>query len=466
MEHSLRIGRVASQFSGLLLSGLLVTGLLGGLCGTPLAPAAEQAADPHAWPQFRGPSGQGHAPLARIPLTFDDAHHVRHKLALPGRGWSSPVIADGLCWLTTAIEKVPTAERRAEILQNKLKTNPQAGQLEILESVTLQAVAIDLQQGRITHTVTLFEIPEPEPIHSLNSYASPTPVLAGNRLLCHFGNLGTACVDTEKAQLLWKNRIPVEHGVGPGSTPVVYGDLLIFPCDGTTTQSVVALSIETGTQAWQTRRPPMTGENGDFHKAFSTPLIIRVGDQDQVVAVGAQWVVAYEPKTGREIWRCRHGEGFSNAPRPVFAQGLVLICGGYMTHELLAIRVAGAEGDVTASHIAWRTAKQVPPMSSPIVVGDEVYTVSDQGVVSCLDLKSGEAHYRERLGGNFSASPLFANGHLLFCSRTGEVSIVPPGPTWNEPVKNQLDSGVLASPAIYRDSLVVRTEKSLYVIAE
>jgi outer membrane protein assembly factor BamB len=105
-------------------------------------------------------------------------------------------------------------------------------------------------------------------------------------------------------------------------------------------------------------------------------------------------------------------------------------------------------------------------MSSPIVVGDEVYTVSDQGVVSCLDLKSGEAHYRERLGGNFSASPLFANGHLLFCSRTGEVSIVPPGPTWHEPVKNQLDSGVLASPAIYRDSLVVRTEKSLYVIAE
>ncbi|MFM8581997.1 MAG: hypothetical protein ACKOFW_10905, partial [Planctomycetaceae bacterium] len=182
MEHRLPIGRSSS----------LLVGLRWGLCGLLLVPGILPAADPYAWPQFRGPSGQGHAATARIPLTFDDTHHVRHKLALPGRGWSSPVIADGLCWLTTAIEKVPSAERRAEILQNKLKTNPQAGQLEILESVTLQAVAIDLQQGRVAHTVTLFEISEPEPIHSLNSYASPTPVLAGNRLLCHFGNLGTA----------------------------------------------------------------------------------------------------------------------------------------------------------------------------------------------------------------------------------------------------------------------------------
>jgi len=446
--------------TNLRLCLVLASGIAGMWCGRVVA------ADPHAWPQFRGPTGQGHAASAKIPLAFNDTLHVRHKVALPGRGWSSPVIADGVCWLTTALETVPTPARRAEILERKLKTDPQAGQLEILESVRLQAVAIDLQSGQVVRTVDLFEVPEPEPIHSLNSYASPTPVLAEGKLYCHFGNLGTACVETATGEVVWKNRVPVTHGVGPGSTPVVHGGRLIFPCDGITTQSVVALSTATGSLVWQTKRPPLTGENGDFHKAFSTPLVIRVQDAEQVIAVGAQWVVAYEPESGRELWRCRHGEGFSNAPRPVFAEGLVLICGGYMTHELLAIRVADARGDVTGSHIAWRTAKQVPPMSSPIVVGNEVYTVSDQGVVSCLDLQSGEAHYRERLGGNFSASPLHANGHLLFCSRTGEVSVVAPGPQWHEPARNQLDAGVLASPAVYRDSLVIRTQKSLYVIAD
>ncbi|MCY2965550.1 MAG: PQQ-binding-like beta-propeller repeat protein, partial [Planctomycetota bacterium] len=193
----------------------------------------------------------------------------------------------------------------------------------------------------------------------------------------------------------------MEHSVGPGSTPARFENLLIIPCDGTDNQSVVALDIQTGKEVWKAKRPPMTGDKGDLHKAFSTPLVINDGKRDQVIAPGAQWVVAYDPRTGKTLWQVKHGDGFSNSPRPVYAHGMVFICTGYMAHELVAIRVDGT-GDVTETHVVWRVNKQVPPMSSPVVVGDYLYMVSDQGVVSCVEVKTGGVKYRERIAGNHS----------------------------------------------------------------
>lgn len=442
----------------LFVMGGLVTVSLFGAGATALRAADE-------WPQFRGPDGQGRAPSGRVPARWSETENVLWKAAVPGRGWSSPVISDGVCWLTTAVTRDATPERKLEILRSKLADNPLAKEMEIIDSVSLRAVAVDLKSGDLLHDVELFHHRNPEPIHSLNSYASPTPVLGAGRLYCHFGNMGTACVDTKTAAVVWKTRLPSEHSVGPGSSPVLFETLLIVPCDGTDAQFVEALDVETGEKVWKTNRPPMTGDIGEMHKAFSTPLVIRGGDVDQVVVAGAQWVVSYNPRTGEPLWQVRHGEGFSNAVRPVYSQGLVYIGTGYMTPELLAIRVDG-KGDVTDTHVAWRIKKQVPAMPSPIVIGDALYMVSEQGVVTCADASTGEIRFQKRVPGSYSASPLVADAKLLFCSREGDVTVVPAGSSWQELAKNHVDGQLMASPAVWSDSLILRAGSHLYRIGE
>jgi len=375
------------------------------------------------------------------------------------------VIAGGTCWLTTAVIKEATPAQKEEVLRKKFAGNPMAKEMEIIDSVSLRAVAVNLESGEVVRNVELFQHQDPEPVHSLNTFASPTPVLHAGRLYCHFGTMGTACLDTATAKIVWKNRLPVTHSVGPGSSPALYDNLLIIPCDGTDAQSVVALDIATGEPVWKTPRPPMTGTEVEAHKAFSTPLIINDGTCDQAIVAGAQWVVSYNPRDGKPLWQVRHGEGFSNVPCPVYSQGMVYICTGYMTPELIAIRVDG-RGDVTKTHVAWRINKQVPAMSSPIVVDAVVYMVSDQGVITCADAKSGEVLFRQRVAGNYSASPLAADGKLLFSSREGDVTVVQAASTWQELSRNHVNGQLMASPAVWRDSLILRTDSSLYRIGE
>ncbi|MBS0260576.1 MAG: PQQ-like beta-propeller repeat protein, partial [Planctomycetes bacterium] len=354
---------------------------------------------------------------------------------------------------------------RAEVIREKEATNPEIKSLQIIESVSLRAVAIDLESGKMVHNLELFQHADPEPIHTLNSYSSPTPVLHAGRMYCHFGNLGTACVDTKQGTVLWKTRVPVDHSVGPGSSPVVFDNRMIFPCDGTKSQFVVALDTETGHEVWRTPRPAMTGELAEMHKAFATPLVFNDGQRDQVVVPGAQWVVAYDPRDGKPLWQVRHGEGFSNAPCPIYANGIVYICTGYMTPELVSIRADGS-GDVTSTHVAWRTNKQVPAMSSPIIVGNRLYMISDQGVVTCLNAKTGDLVFRERAAGNHSASPLAVDGKLLFCSRQGDVTVISSGSAWEVLGKNHLDGQLMASPAVWHDSLIIRSDSALYRIGQ
>jgi outer membrane protein assembly factor BamB/pimeloyl-ACP methyl ester carboxylesterase len=415
------------------------------------------------WLKFRGPDGQGRALNGRIPATWSETENLLWKLPIPGKGWSSPVISGGVCWLTTAVTTDASPARKEEILRGKLASNPLAKEMEIIDSVSLRAVSVDLESGRVLQEVELFHQLDPEPIHSLNSYSSPTPVLQNGMLYCHFGNLGTACLDTRSGKIVWKARLPLGHSVGPGSSTVVHDNLLIIPCDGTDTQSVVALDVATGREVWRTKRPPLTRDEVEMHKAFSSPLVFNDGLRDQVVIPGAQWVVSYDPRDGQPLWQVRYGEGFSNVPAPVYANGVVYICTGYMTPELLAIRVDG-EGDVTKTHVAWRINKQVPAMSSPIIFENRLYMVSDQGVVTCADAKTGDVLYQKRIAGNHSASPVVVDGKLLFLSRQGDVSVLRPGSTWEELAKNHLDGQLMACPAVWRDSLVIRSDSHLYRI--
>ncbi|OYW15894.1 MAG: serine/threonine protein kinase, partial [Planctomycetales bacterium 12-60-4] len=207
------------------------------------------------WPQFRGPNGDGHTAAVNLPTEWSEDQGIAWKSAIPGRGWSSPVIGDGLVWVTTAVEHTATSEE-LEAQKTKLRGNPMANQMTLVGSITLRAVAVDLDSGKIVHNIRLFEVKDPQPVHSLNSYASPSPLLVENRLVCHFGAFGTACVDTADGKILWKASLPNDHSVGPGSSPIVFEDLVIIPCDGTESQYVAALDLYTGKPVWKTARPP------------------------------------------------------------------------------------------------------------------------------------------------------------------------------------------------------------------
>jgi outer membrane protein assembly factor BamB len=377
------------------------------------------------WPEFRGPSGQGHSDERGLPLTWSETQHVRWKAAIPGRGWSSPAIQGERIWLTTATE----------------------------EGKSLRAVSIDLKTGSILRNVEVFRLKSAGPLHSKNSLASPTPVLEGDRVYLHFGAHGTACL-TQSGEVVWKTRLDYDNGQhGPGGSPVIYDDLLIMSCDGQDAQFVVALDKQTGKVRWKKSRAGA--------QAYTTPLVVRLPAGDQVISPGAFRAVAYEPRTGKELWQVTYGDGFSNVPRPVYGHGLAFICTGFMQPALMAVRVDG-RGDVTRSHVAWTLKRGVSLTPSPLLVGDELYLVSDNGIASCVDAKTGQAHWQVRLGGNHSASPVYADGRIYFLSEEGESVVIAPGKQFKALAKNQLDGQTLASMAVSGGSIFVRSQTHLY----
>ncbi|MDB5386785.1 MAG: serine/threonine protein kinase afsK [Planctomycetaceae bacterium] len=415
------------------------------------------------WRQFRGPDGQGRADAKNLPVTWSETENVIWKTAVPGRGWSSPVYAEGKIWLTTGVEKSLTPEALEQQKLTKLAFNPMAKEMSLVESVSLHAVSLDAETGKLLSNTELFTVKEPPGIHTLNSFASPTPVLDGHLLLCHFGELGTACLDTSSLQILWTTVLPGAHAVGAGSSPIVYGDLLIIPCDGTDRQYVVALNKLTGKEVWKTKRPRMTGFLGDFHKAFSSPLVVNYQGRDQIVIPAAQWFASYDPLTGKELWRFRHGEGFSNSSCPVSDGNLVCITSGVSKTQLFAIRLDGS-GDITKTHSAWKISKQVPVISSPVIVGHEIYYVNDQGIASAANLSDGAVLWTKRIGGNHSASPLAADGKIYFSSQEGKTTVIAAGSEYRELAVNTLEGQLLASPVVLDESLLLRTQSHLYRI--
>lgn len=387
---------------------------------------------PQDWPQFRGPDGQGHSPATVAPLKWSDgAANIKWKVAIDGLGWSSPVVLDGKLWLTTATEG----------------------------GKSLRAICVDAATGKILHNVEVFRTESPGPNHQKNSYASPTPILDKDRVYVHFGTNGTACLSAE-GKVLWKQVVKYHPVHGSGQSPALVGDALIFSCDGLESPFVIALDRKTGAQRWRTPREP----NTDGKKfAFCTPLEIEVGKSRQVVLPAAGGVTTYDPASGRPIWHVRYPGGYSVVPRPVAGHGLVFISTGFDTPVVFAIRVDG-RGDVTDTHVAWKLEKGAPRNASPLLLGDELYFVSDQGIASCVDAKTGKVHWQERIGGNYSASPVLAAGHLYFQSEDGATTVLKPGTTFTSVAKNTLKGRTLASLAPVEGAIFLRTDKELYRI--
>ena len=384
------------------------------------------------WPEFRGPGAQGHSAERGLPVQWAEGTNVLWKSSVPGLGWSTPVVASGRVWITTAVEQ---------------------------RGVSLRAMAFDVESGKEVVNVEVFKIPlDRRELNPKNSWASPSPVIDGDRVYVHFGADGTAALTTT-GDIVWKARFEYQSQHGAGGSPIVYGDLLIFSCDGSDAAFVIALDKRTGKVKWKSNR----GFPSD--QAYTTPLIIRAADRDQLISVGAFRARAYDPLTGKEIWRVRYDEGFSNVPRPVFAHGLVYIVTGFQQPELLAVRPDGT-GDVTKTHIAWRLQRGAPLTPSPIVVGDELYIVNDGGIASCIDAKTGAVIWQSRLGGTYSASPVHADGRLYFPAEQGVTTVIAPGREARRLATNKLDGSLLASMAVARGSIFLRTDSHLYRIAE
>jgi gluconolactonase len=430
---------------------LVAAGVIACLLARPVVAAPD-------WPQWRGADGQGHAPAAGdLPVSWSETENVAWKTPLPGRGWSSPVIGGGRIWMTTAIEREASPEERARVLAG----NRMAGQLDVSGAVTIRVLGVDQETGRLLHDVELFTIPDPQPIHKLNSFASPSPVLADGRLYCHCGDFGAACIDTATGKVLWINReLRLNHENGPGSTPVLWQDKLIVHLDGSDVQSIAAYDTATGQVAWRTPRSGVLREDPQLKKAYGTPLVLTLGGRETLVSPAADWLYGYDPATGAELWKLSYGVlGFSIVPRPVIAGDLLFMSTSFMQPELLAVKLAGPD---RAPEIVWREKKGVPTMSSPLVVDDLVYMVSDKGVGTCLDVKTGAAAWSQRLGGNFSSSPLFADGRIYVGNRDGDTFVIKPGREYELLATNHLDGGIYATPAAVGRAIFLRTEKALY----
>ena len=439
---------------------MVMVGLLAAVC---TAVAGGAAADV-PWPQWRGPAGEGHAPGAHdLPVAWSETEHVAWKTPLPGRGWSSPVLDERLVWMTTALEH----EAPPDVVAERAVAVPGSQPRNVAASVSLHAVAVDRDTGTLVHDIELFRVDAPQPIHTLNSYASPSPVLAAGRLYCQFGDYGTACVDTATGTILWKNRdLRLDHMNGPGSTPILYDGLLIVNCDGCDVQEIAALDAASGRIAWKTPRSGPLRDNPDLKKAYATPLIVKQGDRDVLISPGADWLYGYDPQTGAELWRMSYGElGFSVVPRPVTGHGLLFMSTSFNQPRLLAVKLAA---DGSGAEIAWQEKKGAPSMPSPLVVGDRLFMVSDKGVATFLDARTGAAVATLRLGGNFSSSPLLAAGRIYAGNRDGETFVIDPGSgSDGEPkllATNHLDGRIFATPAAVGDSLYLRTDTALYRI--
>lgn len=393
---------------------------------------------PVVWPDFRGPEGQGHAAGAVLPLHWSESKNVRWKTPVHGRGWSTPVAAGRRLWMTTAAN----------------------------DGQKLYALCMDADTGRVLLDKVIFEVAEPEAINAMNTYASPSAVVDADHVYVHFGTYGTACLDTSEGNIIWSRRdLTLDHGQGPGSSPVLWGDLLIFACDGRDVQYMIALDKRTGETVWKAPREiDYTGINPIRRKAFSTPIVIHVNGRPQLVCPGAQAAMAYDPANGKVLWQVRYS-GYSNTSRPVANAERIFINTGFDAPQILAVRLGGV-GDITGTHVAWRWKRAVPKLSSMTLVDDLLFMVSDGGVISCLDAMEGKPHWQKRLKGEFVASTLYASGRIYFCDFKGTTTVVATDAQFQPLAQNKLDEGCGASPIVVDDAIILRTTSHLYRIEE
>lgn len=407
-----------------------------------------------SWPFRSGPTLNGHVSAADavgLPTEFDEASgkNVKWKIKLEEFGHSTAIIGDGKVWLTAA-------------------TN---------DGTRQYVYCIDAETGKVLHHKLLFENPEPEPLNNtINTYASPSCALEDDAVYVHFGSYGTAKLNPETAEVIWERRdIKCRHFRGPGSSPIIYQDLLILTFDGVDAQFLTALNKTTGKTVWRTERSTDYGDldedgtpkrEGDLRKGYSTPALVEVNGRTQVVSVGSRAGFGYDALTGKEIWGFRHDD-FNAAAPPVFYKNFAIVNTGSSRANLKAIELnETTTGDITETHIKWDREKGNSRLAAPLLIGNRVFMITDKGVANCVDADTGEEIWKDRVGGTHVASPVTANGLIYFCSEEGDTTIIKASDTFEIVSKNTLAEGMRASPAVAKGRLYLRTFGHLYCIGE
>ena len=417
-----------------ILRGAMMHGCCVAVAWLAIPAPANHAVAATPWPEFRGGTGDGVSQEHNLPVEWSESRGVAWKTAIPGKAWSSPVIWDDLVWLSNATE----------------------------DGTRLSAVAVARANGRIVHNITVFEIAAPQFCHPFNSYASCTPAIERDRLYLHYGSAGTACLDTESGKILWTRQdLPCDHFRGPGSSPIIHGNLLIVALDGFDLQYVVALDKATGKTMWRKDRNIDYGTtDGDAKKAYPTATVISSQGREQVIIPSAGATIAYDPASGEELWRVRHG-GMNASARPLFAHGLVYINTAAGGMKFLAVRPDGI-GDVTGTQIAWKSSQGTGSRSSQLLLGEKLFLIGDAGTVSVLDAVSGKALSQKRLSGEFSASPILADGRIYASNQGGDTFVLSAADPSTALATNTLDDGCMASPAVFDAAIYLRTKTHLY----
>ena len=399
------------------------------------------------WPQFRGPLGTGFIPNGgKLPAEWNESKNIDWKIALPGRAWSSPVVSGDTLWLTNADEK----------------------------GHELSVISIDAKSGKLGFIKQLFHVDKPQYAHKFNTYASPTPIIEGRYVYLTWGSAGTACLNTKTKKVLWtRDDFVCDHFRGSGSSPILYENLLILTFDGADFQYVAALDKRTGKTIWKTNRSVDFQDlgadgkpfrDGDVRKGYSTPHIIKHGGITQLISIGAMACYSYDPLSGREIWRITERAQHSASTRPVYGQGLVFYPTGFAKGQLLAVD-PGARGEAAETHIKWKLKRSVGNKPSILLIKEHIYMIADGGVASCVEAKSGKVLWSERIGGNYSASPVTDGKRIFFFSEEGKTTVVAAKPEYNVLAINQLEDGFMASPAVHKQTFILRTKSHLYRIA-
>jgi len=404
-----------------------------------MAPAPKDAPAPN-WLEFRGPDGTGHYTGPKLPSTWSPTTNVVWKTEIAGKGWSSPILVNGLLIQTTAVAKGSDHD--------------------------LRVIAIDAESGKVKWDKSAFVRTSTEAgkMHAKNSYASPTPVSDGKIVIAHFGHMGTACYDLAGKELWKTDKYSYDPQHGNGNSPILVDDNVIFSCDGNDQQYIVALNKTTGKEVWKTQR----NTPARLKFSFATAQLIEHKGKKLIISPASDIVAAYDPKTGKEIWRVKYPvPGWSLIARPVYGNGLLFICTGYVTQHLMAIDPEGS-GDITKTNVKWVARKFVPNTPTPLIVGEELYTIADQGTMSCLDAKTGKVHWAERLKGKaFSASPILSDGKIYITSEDGIGSVIAADKTKLDVIQtNDMKEKTFASIVPANGAIYLRTETTLFKFAD
>jgi outer membrane protein assembly factor BamB len=399
------------------------------------------------WTHFRGSNLDGISAAEKIPLKWDESS-TKWKTETRGKGYSSPVIRGDKIWVTTASE----------------------------DGKDLSALCLDFKTGSIIYDIKVFS---PETViskHSINTYASPTPCIEDGFVYVHYGSLGTACLKTTDGSVVWKRTdLKCNHVQGPGSSPILYKDLLILHYEGTDVRYIIALDKSTGKTVWKTDRPdkPYEPLPEIGRKAYITPIITNVKGRDLLISNGSAVCCAYDPLTGKEIWQVIGGAE-STVPMVVTENGIIYFYTGFMVDEeapnyteILAVNPDG-QGDITATNILWkkRDNQNQTQILTPVIKDGFIYTVNTKNFMMCIDAKTGAELWSERQMAPFHASPVYVDGVIWFFSTKGQVLAVKAGGKYEVIAKNQMDSGIWATPAILRNAVILRTERYIYRIGE